>query len=116
MKFFTRLLFKYQLSKGKLIKVGEKHRGIGKTTMLIKRAIKHDMTILVGSQRHIDYIKSLNPDVKVLGFAPNFTKHVYNGYFPNGVLLDESVDQEIAMYLWRAYPMSIEIKGGFRNK
>lgn len=115
-RFFTRLWFKYQLSRGKLVKVNDTHRGIGKTTMLIERSLKFNMPILVGNQEQIDIIKYMNPDVEVIGFAPNFTRSVVGRTFSNGVLIDESVADEMVEHLQKAYPNAIKIKGGFRNE
>lgn len=113
-RFFTRLWFQYQLSKGKLIYINASHAKVGKTSLLIDRSIKYDIPILVGNQAEIDNIKDRNEDVKVFGYAPNFTKHIYSGSFPNGVLIDESVDNDLVKHLKKAYPNAIKIQGGFR--
>lgn len=110
-KLLTRLWFKFQLSQGKLIKVNDSHRGIGKTTMLVKRSVKHSIPILVGNQQDIDYIKSINSDVEVIGFAPLYTLNVTGRTFPNGVLLEQSVASEMHDHL-----EFITIKGGFINE
>jgi hypothetical protein len=112
-KFFTRLRLKYQLSRGQLIEVNSSYKGIGKTTMLIKRSLKKDMPILVGSQKEIDEIKRVNPNIKVYGYAPNFTKHLRGIGFPNGVLIDETVKREMVEHLQKTTPNAIKIQGGF---
>jgi hypothetical protein len=93
----------------KLILVDERHRGIGKTYMMIERAIKHDIPIIAGNQPTIDSIKRLANVVEVYGFAPNFTKSVIGKQFPNGVLIDESVKPELIPELQARF----KIRGGF---
>lgn len=112
-RFFARLLFKYQLSRGKLIKVDERHRRVGKTTMMVKMSVKKNIPILVGSQNHIYLIKQYNENAEVYGFAKNFTKNVVGRRFPNGVLIDESVDPDMVKLLQKQYPNAIKIRGGF---
>jgi hypothetical protein len=105
-----RTWFKFLLSQDKLIKVDERHRGVGKTYMMIEKAIKYDIPILAGTQRHVDLIKRSANVVDVYGFAKNFTIHIKGKTFPNGVLIDESVDPEMLAEL-RAN--NIRIRGGF---
>jgi hypothetical protein len=105
-----RLWFKFLLNQDKLIKVDDRHRGVGKTYMMIERAIKHDIPIIAGSQRHIDLIKRFGNPVDVYGLAPNFTIHVQGKRFPNGVMIDESVKPEMIDWL---KGNNIRIRGGF---
>ena len=107
-----RLWFKFLLSRDKLIKVDERHRGIGKTYMLIERAIKYDIPIIAGNQAEIDYIKRYGNPVSVYGLAPNFTIHMQGHKFPNGVLIDDSVLPEMVEWLMENKP-EIRIRGGF---
>jgi hypothetical protein len=104
-----RLWFRFLLSQDKLIKVDERHRGIGKTYMMIEKAIKHDIPIIAGNQRQIDTIKRTANVVEIYGFAKNFTKTVEGMRFPNGILIDESVDPELIPKLKARF----EIRGGF---
>jgi hypothetical protein len=105
-----RLWFKFLLSQNKLIKVDDRHRGVGKTYMMIEKAIKHDIPILAGSQKHVDLIKRSANVVEVYGLAKNFTIHIRGKQFPNGVLIDESVDPEMIEFV---KANNIHIRGGF---
>lgn len=108
-KPIKRAWFKFLLINNKLIKVDERHRGIGKSYMMIERAVKHNIPIIAGGQTQIDYIKRMANVVEVYGFAPNFTKGVLGKKFPNGVLVDESVDPELIPELEARF----RIRGGF---
>jgi len=102
--------FKFLLSRNKLIKVDERHRGVGKTYMMIEKAIKHNIPIIAGNQQAINHIKRNANAVEVYGLAENFTVHVRDKKFPNGVLIDESVDPKMISWL---IDLNIEIRGGF---
>lgn len=58
--------FNFDLSNGTLTKVNEEHRGIGKTTYLVKQCKKYKLGLIVGSQEQKKHIMS----------TLNF-KHVY---------------------------------------
>ena len=111
--FFIRLWFKYQLNKGKLIKVNDKHRYVGKTTMLVKKAKELNIPIIVGNQRGIDTIKSIDSEVKVLGLAPNYTINIAGRRFEDGVLVDDTLLPAMLPVLDEHH---IKIKGGFINE
>jgi hypothetical protein len=104
-----RFWFRFLLSNSKLIKVDDRHRGVGKTYMMIERAIKYDIPIIAGSQQQMDLIKRMANTVDVYGFAPNFTRGVLGKQFPNGVLIDESVKPEMIPELKARF----KIRGGF---
>jgi hypothetical protein len=106
---FKRMWFKFLLKRGRLIKVDERHRGIGKTYMMIEMAIKHDIPIIAGSQQQMDAIKRNGNPCDVYGFAKGFTKNVLGKEFPNGILIDESVDPELIPELEARFT----IRGGF---
>lgn len=110
--FFTRLYFKHQLKKGELIKVDNRHRGVGKTTMMVDHAIKHDLAIVVGSQESANVIKHLNQDIKVIRLAEKFTIEIKgtSTMFPNGVLIDESVEPKLIRLVT---VNNFKIRGGF---
>jgi hypothetical protein len=108
-KPFKRLWFKALISMNQLVLVDDRHRGIGKTYMMIERAIKHDIPIIAGSQQQMDAIKRMGNVVEVYGFAPNFTKGVLGKEFPNGILIDESVKPELIAELKARF----KIRGGF---
>ena len=108
-KPLKRLWFRYLLSRNKLIKVDERHHGIGKTYMTIDRAMKLNIPIIVGSQKEIDMVKRFANTVEVYGFARNFTAKVLNQSFPDGVLIDDSVDPELISLLESQFT----IRGGF---
>jgi hypothetical protein len=112
--FFIRLWLKFQLNRDKIIKVDERHRGIGKTTMLVKRAEKEGLAIVVGNQPSHSYIRNMSSKVAILRLAPNFTFEIKgnNGNYPNGVLIDDSVD---AMMIAELHNNNFVIRGGFIN-
>jgi hypothetical protein len=112
-KPLKRLWFKYLLSKGKLIEVDEKSVGIGKTYMMIELAIKKNIPVIAGSQMAIDNIKRHGNPVEVFGLAPNYTIAVKGKVFPNGVLIDDSVNPEMIQWL---KDEEIVIRGGFLYK
>lgn len=106
---FKRMWFRFLLSRNKLIKVDDRHRGVGKTYMMIERAIKYDIPIIAGSQQHMDLIKRNGNPCDVYGFAKGYTKGVLSMKFPNGILIDESVDPELIPELQARF----KIRGGF---
>jgi hypothetical protein len=109
-KPIKRLWFRFLLSQNVLIKVDDRHRGIGKTYMMIERAIKYDIPIVAGSQQHIDLIKRFGNPVDVYGLSPDFTSHIQKKQFPNGVMIDESLKPEMITWLKNR---GINIRGGF---
>lgn len=104
-----RVWFKFLLSRDKLIKVDERHRGIGKTYMMIEKSIKYNIPIIAGNQRTIDVIKRNGNPCVVYGFAKNFTHQVLGKKFPNGIIIDESVDPSLIEELRKKF----DIRGGF---
>lgn len=62
---------------------------------LIEKSVSENVPILVGNQHTFNELKARNPKVEVYGFAPNFTLHVKNRDFPNGVLVDSSVQRNL---------------------
>jgi hypothetical protein len=105
-----RLWFKFLLNRDKLIKVDERHRGVGKTYMMIERAIKEDIPIVVGNQQQAYLIKRDGNPVEVLRLAKNFTIDFKGKHFPNGVMIDESVDPTMIPFIEGE---NIKIRGGF---
>ena len=109
---FKKAYFKCLLSFNSLVKVDERHRGVGKSTMLAERAIKKDMTIVVGTQTAYNHLKEINKNVKILRLAHNFSIEVrgMEKNHPNGVLIDESLEKDLIEFL---LDNNYEIKGGF---
>lgn len=105
-----RLWFKFLLNRDKLIKVDERHRGVGKTYMMIERAIKEEIPIVVGRQDVAYHIKRNGNSVEVVRLAKNFSIDIEGRRFPNGVMIDESVDPELIPKL---ESRRIKIRGGF---
>lgn len=77
--------------------------------MMIDKAIKYDIPIIVGNQQRINAIKRNGNPCEVFGFAKGFTKGVLGQEFPNGILIDESVDPELIPKLKARF----KIRGGF---
>lgn len=95
-RMMYRYWFMFLLWMGQMIKVDDRHRGIGKTTMMIKHAQKHEKCIVVGTQIHYDLIKSLGFNEKrIVRLAKGLTLDIVGNHFPNGVVIDESVDPEL---------------------
>lgn len=111
-KPIKRFWFKFLLSRGKLIKVDDRHRGVGKTYMMIEKAIKEDIPIVVGSQNHADIIKRNGNPVEIIRLADGFTIEIKGRRreLTNGVLIDESVDPKMIPLIEGE---GIEIRGGF---
>ncbi|AYP68299.1 hypothetical protein PQE75_gp180 [Bacillus phage vB_BcoS-136] len=109
---FIRLWFKYKLNKEELIKVDDRTRGIGKTTMMIELAKKKDYGVVVGNQQIITVINNYDKDknIRIYRLGKNFTIDI-KGKSDN-VLIDESVEPEMIDFLKREYPR-IKIRGGF---
>lgn len=105
-----RLWFKYQLQKEELIKVDDRTRGIGKTTMMVDLASKKGYGIVVGFQSTADHIRSLDKDIKIYRLADNFTLEVAGK--EDNVLIDESVKPEMVERLKAEFPQ-MKIRGGF---
>lgn len=108
-KPIQRLWFKFRLFKGDIINVCEKERGIGKTTLLVDRAKKHNYSIVVGSGNHKQYVLNINPAVKV--YTVN---EALNRGFRADVLFDETVSSEQIDYIINQN--TVTVHGGFRYK
>ncbi len=106
-----RVWFMFLLSKDKLIKVDDRHRGIGKTYMMIGRSIKKDIPIIVGNNRIAEHIKrNGNPvDIIVLSNGEN-AYDLIGKRFPNGIMIDESLDPKMISVI---ASRGVKIRGGF---
>ena len=107
--FFYRKWFQFRLKKGDLIKVDDRHRRVGKTTMTIKLAMDKGYGIVVGNQGAYDHIKGMSHYVKVYRLAPNYTIEMRG--LAGSVLIDESLSLEMVEFL-QAEPQW-EVRGGF---
>jgi hypothetical protein len=108
-----RLLFKLLLKFNVVIPTTEKDRGVGKTYILIERALKECLPIVVGTQMEYNYIKRNANPVEVIRFKKGYTLEIIGKKFPNGVLIEESIDKEEVEYLKFE---GIKIRGGFNYK
>jgi hypothetical protein len=108
-KPMKRWYFRLLLKQNKLVTVDSRHRGVGKTYMLIDRAMKLNAPIIVGNQEQLSLIKRSANTVEVCGIAKNYTKEILRYKFPNGVLIDDSVDPEMIPFIRANY----KILGGF---
>lgn len=111
-KPFKRMWFKFLLHRDKLIKVDDRHRNVGKTYMMIERAIKHNIPIVAGSQMQADNIRRNGNPVEVIRLAKGFTIELKGKRkdLTNGVMIDESVDPEMIDFIKAE---GITIRGGF---
>jgi hypothetical protein len=111
---FRRLWFKFQLNRGVLIKVDDRHRGFGKTRIIIDKAIRDNMAIVVGTQRMSNIISENYNDIKIIRLAKNFTLEIRGTAenYEEGVLIDDSVDPELIPKL---VENGFKICGGFIN-
>jgi len=107
---YKRSSFNRKLNKGKLILVDERHRGIGKTTMMIELANKMDYGIVVGNQMTASSLLDQDKDLKIYRLAKNFTFELQGK--DEKVLIDESVEPIMIEVLKSELPR-IEICGGF---
>lgn len=108
-KPIQRLWFKFRLFNGDIINVGEKERGIGKTTLLVNRAKKHNYSIVVGSGMHKQYVLNMDSTVRV--YTAN---EALNRGFRADVLFDETVSSEQMDYAINHN--NVTVRGGFRYK
>lgn len=104
---------KPSLGDGSMIEVNDMNIG-ERIKALTEYALVNDVTILAGAQDVIDAFKNESNDVKVIGFAKNFTKHLHDIDLSNGVLIDESIESEMLEYL--ALNFDVKILGGYRRK
>lgn len=88
MEFFKKLF-----RRKKSFKLGED------TIETVKFAVENNIPILVGSQSRIDYLKEISQEVEVYGFAKNFTTHISRREFPNGIIVDSSVKEDMVNLL-----------------
>lgn len=108
--FIIRQWFKYRLKKGDLIKVDERHRGIGKTTMMVVWARDNDYGIIVGNQIQAYIVKKMCRGIRVYRYAENFTFELRG--VKDSVLIDESVKPSLIESIEKVEPR-IKIRGGF---
>lgn len=100
---------KFRLEKGHLITVGERHRRIGKTTMMIDLAKKKNYGIVVGNQPTAEMLMK-HEDLRIYRLAENFTIDFKDR--EDEVLIDESVQPSMIKRLQKEFP-DIKIRGGF---
>ncbi|AZU98942.1 hypothetical protein pW2_109 [Bacillus phage pW2] len=98
---------------GKLIRVTEKERALGKTTLLIDASLKYDIPIVVGSKHLVKWTKDEakkmygeNTEISVLLASD---KELAGRKLPNGVL----VDCQIALFDYMTVKKWCLIRGGF---
>ena len=105
-----------RLKQGKLVLVNDEHRGIGKTTILIRYSGNYSgdraIPIIVGCESSKKYVLNLATEQKfensVKVYTMDETRHTY---FPNGVLIDDSVSlNQLSRYLIDSHCI---IRGGF---
>jgi hypothetical protein len=116
MKFLKNLFGKKEIDifeGGKIIPVEDMNIGERLST-LVEYSLANDIIILAGNQNKINAFKEKSEDVKVVGFAKGYTKHLKNYDLSNGVLIDESVPHEMLEYL--ALNFDIKIRGGYTRK
>lgn len=98
---------------GKLIRVSEEERALGKTTLLINASLKYDIPIVVGTKNLIKYTKEQakkmygeNTEVSVLLAS---AEELAGRKLPNGVL----VDCQISLFDYMTVKKWCLIRGGF---
>lgn len=98
---------------GRLIRVSEKERALGKTTLLINASLKYDIPIVVGKKNLIKYTKDQakqmygeNTEVSVLLASEG---ELAGRKLPNGVL----VDCQVSLYDYMTVKKWCLIRGGF---
>lgn len=98
---------------GKLIRVSEKDRALGKTTLLINASLKYDIPIVVGTHASIKHTKEQakkmygeNTEVSVLLAREG---ELAGRKLPNGVL----VDCQVSLYDYMTIKKWCLIRGGF---
>jgi len=98
---------------GKLIRVSEKERGLGKTTLLINASLKYDIPIVVGTKHLIDVVKKKakamygeKTEVSVLLASED---QLAGRRLPNGVL----IDCQIGLFDYMTVKKWCLIRGGF---
>lgn len=103
--------FNFDLSKGVITYVEAKHRGIGKTTYLVKQCMKYELGLIVGSQHEKKYIK------ETFNFHDVFTMEEVKRYPHTNLhefLVDETVNYKfLVTYYLHTHP-KIKIVGGVR--
>ncbi|UGO46288.1 hypothetical protein PQE74_gp205 [Bacillus phage vB_BanS_Chewbecca] len=103
-------------NQGKLIRVTELERQIGKTLLLIDFALAYDLPILVGNDSLVNYTKTLaresyGKDSEKLSILIGRPHEVMGRKLPNGVLVDCSVRFEDYLEI-KKYT---RIRGGFHH-
>lgn len=102
--------FQERLEKNELIFI-DKEKSRETTTLLLRRAVELDIPVVAGNQDRIYYLKKLQPNVKIIPFANNFTKALFESEdLENGVLIDESLASELTDQI---IIRDIFIRGGF---
>ncbi|UGO51086.1 hypothetical protein PQE70_gp233 [Bacillus phage vB_BanS_Nate] len=102
---------------GQLIRVTEKERQIGKTTLLIDLALFYDIPILVGNESLVEYTKELAfkkvgwDEAKKIVVLVGKAQNIMGRRIPNGVLIDCSVKFEEYKQI-KKYKL---IRGGFHH-
>lgn len=112
---FKRKWLQFKLNMGLVSQVDYRHRGIGKTTMLVNRALYDGVPIVVGSFGAYQYIKSFSQEnpVRVLIATPYTVPNFEQEYFPKGVYVDESLAAESLQLMKDRF--EVRILGGFRQ-
>ncbi|UUV46956.1 hypothetical protein [Bacillus phage vB_BanS-Thrax5] len=98
---------------GKLIRVTEKERGLGKTTLLIHASLKYDIPIVVGKKHLIDVVKrkakELYGEQTEISVLLASEDQLAGRKLPNGVL----IDCQITLFDYMVVKKWCLIRGGF---
>lgn len=102
--------FQERLEKNELIFI-DKEKSREATVLLLRRAVELDIPVVAGNQDRIYFLKKLQPNAKIIPFANNFTKALFESEdLENGVLIDESIASELTDQI---IMKEIMIRGGF---
>jgi hypothetical protein len=110
-----RKYFRLRVGFGFMTVVDHRHRGIGKTTILLEHAKKNDAPVIVGNymtKRAIEHLAGAN-GVKVYVFTPFYLPNLRGLRFPNGVYIDESVTPQSLKLLRKHF--KVRVNGGFQK-
>lgn len=111
MKPIRQIYCKWMFKRNRLIPVDYRYRGIGKTYLIVNKALKERIPVIVGNDFDYKFIKRKSNPIEVYVITVcNMQSRLSDKKFPNGVLIDDSVHPTVVKYI---QSKNIKLRGGF---
>lgn len=110
MSFLKNMQIKNKWKKGRMVETAILPDSQDRDELLVNYAVANNIPIIISKQSRWDELKYVDINVQLIRLAKNFTIEFRDREFPNGVLIDETVNIEMISWLKTE---KIRISGGF---